>query len=53
MTGPVKESVPLLSTSGLQLNTLKRTVDRTAMDLETARASVANLKKEVAAKTLK
>lgn len=36
-----------------ELNTLKRTVDRTAMDLETARSNVANLKKEVAAKTLK
>ncbi|GFR92728.1 coiled-coil domain-containing protein 39 [Elysia marginata] len=36
-----------------QLNTLKRTVDRTAMDLETARSNVANLKREVAAKSLK
>ncbi|GFO22705.1 coiled-coil domain-containing protein 39 [Plakobranchus ocellatus] len=36
-----------------ELATLKRTVDRTAMDLEAARASVANLKKEVAHKQLK
>ena len=33
-----------------QLETLKRTVDRTAMDLETTRAEVTQMKKEVAEK---